>query len=100
MALGLLFSAMTNSPEKTMPLLLVAVVVQIILSGGVFTVNGKAGAEQLAWLAPSRWGFAATASTANYNVIVPSAGVSAAGAAQGRPGTATRDRKACREGGP
>jgi ABC-type multidrug transport system ATPase subunit len=43
MALGLLFSAMTNTPEKTMPLLLVAVVVQIILSGGVFTVNGKVG---------------------------------------------------------
>ena len=86
MALGLLFSAMTNSPEKTMPLLLVAVVVQIILSGGVFTVNGKVGAEQLAWLAPSRWGFAATASTANYNVIVPSAGVSAAGAGQAGPG--------------
>jgi uncharacterized SAM-binding protein YcdF (DUF218 family) len=80
MALGLLFSSMTNTPEKTMPLLLVAVVVQIILSGGVFTVNGKVGAEQLAWLAPSRWGFAATAATANYNVIVPSAGVSAAGA--------------------
>ena len=86
MALGLLFSAMTNSPEKTMPLLLVAVVVQIILSGGVFTVNGKVGAEQLAWLAPSRWGFAATAATANYNVIVPSAGVSAAGAGKAGPG--------------
>ncbi len=86
MALGLLFSAMTNTPEKTMPLLLVAVVVQIILSGGVFTVNGKVGAEQLAWLAPSRWGFAATAATANYNVIVPSAGVSAAGSPRARPG--------------
>ena len=86
MALGLLFSAMTNTPEKTMPLLLVAVVVQIILSGGVFTVNGKIGAEQLAWLAPSRWGFAATAATANYNVIVPSAGVSAAGSPRARPG--------------
>ena len=84
MALGLLFSAMTNTAEKTMPLLLVAVVVQIILSGGVFTVNGKVGAEQLAWLAPSRWGFAATAATANYNVIVPSA----ASRRPGRPGGA------------
>jgi ABC-type multidrug transport system ATPase subunit len=97
MALGLVFSSMSSTPEKTMPLLLVAVVVQIILSGGVFTVNGKVGAEQLAWLAPSRWGFAATAATANYNVIVPSAGVSAAGApaagpaslaASGKPGSA------------
>jgi hypothetical protein len=60
--------------------------VQIILSGGVFTVNGKVGAEQLAWLAPSRWGFAATASTANYNVIVPSVGVSAAAAGNAGPG--------------
>ena len=60
MALGLLFSAMTNTPEKTMPLLLVAVVVQIILSGGVFTVNGKVGAEQLAWLADDVKGLSAS----------------------------------------
>jgi len=69
MTLGLLISAMVNTSEKTMPLLVVTVMFQVILTGGVFALNGKAGIEQIAWLAPSRWGFAATASTANLNVI-------------------------------
>jgi len=69
MALGLLISALVNSSDKTMPLLVVAVLVQVVLSGGVFPLTGKAGLEQLAWLAPARWGFGAIASTSNLNQI-------------------------------
>ncbi|HYS47106.1 MAG TPA: ABC transporter permease, partial [Rhizomicrobium sp.] len=71
MALGLLISASVNTSEKTMPLLMVAVVVQVIFTGGVFALNGKTGLEQIAWLSPSRWGFAATASTADLTRIMP-----------------------------
>jgi ABC transport system ATP-binding/permease protein len=71
MTLGLLISAMVNTSEKTMPLLVVSVMFQVILTGGVFALAGKAGLEQVAWLSPSRWGFAATASTVNLNVIQP-----------------------------
>jgi hypothetical protein len=73
MALGLLISASVNTSEKTMPLLMVLVVVEVILTGGVFTIAGKAGLEQVSWLSPSRWGFAATASTARLNHLVPPA---------------------------
>jgi len=98
MALGLLFSSMTNSPEKTMPLLLVAVVAQIIFSGGVFVVNGKVGAEQLSWIAPSRWGFAATAATSNYNVtVLVATGAPAAGANTGSPGKLPGSGKSARQ---
>jgi ABC transport system ATP-binding/permease protein len=76
MALGLLISAFVGSTDKTMPLLVVSVMFQVILSGGVFAVHGKLGIEQLSWLAPSRWGYAATASTANLNVISPAASLS------------------------
>src|SRR6266700_5585595 len=69
MALGLLISALVNTSEKTMPLLTVAVIFQVILTGGVFPLHGQAGVEQIAWLSPSRWGFAATSSTSNLNVI-------------------------------
>src|SRR6266567_4539730 len=69
MALGLLISALVNTSEKTMPLLIVAVIFQVILTGGVFPLHGQAGVEQIAWLSPSRWGFAATSSTSNLNVI-------------------------------
>jgi ABC-type multidrug transport system ATPase subunit len=69
MTLGLLISASVDTSEKTMPLLIVAVIFQVVMTGGVFPLTGKAGLEQVAWLAPSRWGFAAAASTVNLNVI-------------------------------
>jgi ABC-type multidrug transport system ATPase subunit len=71
MTLGLLISALVNTSEKTMPLLVVTVLFQVVLTGGLFALNGTAGIEQIAWLSPSRWGFAATASTVNLNVIIP-----------------------------
>ena len=73
MSLGLLISASVNTSEKTMPLLMVLVVVEVILTGGVFTIAGKVGLEQVAWLSPSRWGYAATAATAKLNKLVPPA---------------------------
>jgi ABC-type multidrug transport system ATPase subunit len=78
MALGLLISASVNTSEKTMPLLMVVVVVEVILTGGVFAIAGKVGLEQVSWLSPSRWGYALTASTSNLNKIMPP-----------QPGTAT-----------
>jgi ABC-type multidrug transport system ATPase subunit len=69
MTLGLLISAMVSTSERTMPLLVVIVLFQVVLTGGIFSLNGKAGIEQVAWLSPSRWGFAAAASTTNLNVI-------------------------------
>jgi ABC-type transport system involved in multi-copper enzyme maturation permease subunit len=74
MTIGLLISAVVSSAEKTMPLLVLVSMVQIILSGGVIALSGKAGLEQLAWLTPSRWGFGATASTVNLTQISPPAG--------------------------
>ena len=71
MTVGLLISAVVNSSDKTMPLLVVAVLVEVVLSGGVFPLNGKIGLEQFSWISPSRWGFAATASTSNLNAIQP-----------------------------
>jgi ABC-type multidrug transport system ATPase subunit len=71
MTIGLLISAVVNSAEKTMPLLVLVSMVQIILCGGVIALPGKAGLEQLAWLTPSRWGFGATASTVNLTQISP-----------------------------
>ena len=79
MTLGLLISAMVNTSDKTMPLLVVGVMFQVILTGGIFPVAGKAGLEQIAWLSPSRWGFAAVASTVSLNVIQQPAGVNPGG---------------------
>ena len=71
MTAGLLISAVVNSSDKTMPLLVVTVLAEVVLSGGVFRLNGMAGLGQLSWLSPSRWGFGAAASTVNLNQVTP-----------------------------
>ncbi len=75
MCLGLLVSALVSTSEKAMPFLVLLTMIQVILSGGVVSLVGKPGLEQLAYIAPSRWGFGAVASTVNLNLI----GVSAPG---------------------
>jgi ABC transport system ATP-binding/permease protein len=93
MTVGLLISALVNSSDKTMPLLVVAVMFQVVLTGGIFPVAGQVGLEQVSWISPSRWGFAAVASTVNLNVIQqtgPTAGsgsgASASPSPSGSPG--------------
>jgi ABC-type multidrug transport system ATPase subunit len=71
MTIGLVISAAVSNTEKTMPLLVFVSMAQIILSGGVIALPGKAGLEQLAWITPSRWGFGATAATVNLARISP-----------------------------
>lgn len=71
MTLALLISSLVNSSDKAIPLLVGIVMVQVVLSGGIFPLHGKAGIEQVAWLSPSRWGYAATAATTNLNKVLP-----------------------------
>jgi hypothetical protein len=40
-------------------------VAQLVLSGPLVPLAGRPGLEQLAWIFPSRWGYAATASVAD-----------------------------------
>jgi ABC transport system ATP-binding/permease protein len=71
MALGLLLSSLVDTSDKAMPLLVVVVMFQVVLSGGVFPLQGKAGLEQVAWVSPSRWGYAAAGATVNLNAVIP-----------------------------
>jgi ABC transport system ATP-binding/permease protein len=71
MCLGLLVSSLVSTSEKAMPFLVLLTMLQVILSGGVLSLGGKAGLKQLAWLTPAHWGFGALASTSNLNLIGP-----------------------------
>jgi ABC transport system ATP-binding/permease protein len=73
MTLALLISSLVNSSEKAIPLLVGIVMVQVVLSGGIFPLHGKVGLEQVAWISPSRWGYAATAATSDLNKVLPAA---------------------------
>lgn len=60
---GLLLSALARSSEQVMPLLVVTIMTQFVMCGGLIPVTGTAGLDQLSWLFPARWGYAAGAST-------------------------------------
>ncbi|MDZ5621862.1 FHA domain-containing protein [Nocardioides bizhenqiangii] len=59
---GLALSALVTSTEQTMPTLVGVIMIQLVLSGSLFAIAGRPVLEQVAWLSPSRWGYAACAS--------------------------------------
>jgi ABC transport system ATP-binding/permease protein len=71
MCVGLLVSAVVNTSEKAMQLLVSLTMAQIILSGGLLPLAGRAGLDWLSWIVPARWGLAAMASTVNLNSLNP-----------------------------
>jgi ABC transport system ATP-binding/permease protein len=71
MCLGLLISALVSTSEKAMPILVLATMVQVILSGFVEPLKSGSALWYIACVAPARWGFAAVASTASLNTISP-----------------------------
>lgn len=67
---GLALSALAKTSDQIMPLLVVAVMSQLVFSGGLIPVTGRAPLNQMSWVTPARWGFAATASTVGVTDMV------------------------------
>ncbi|RDH76103.1 ATP-binding cassette domain-containing protein [Mycolicibacterium moriokaense] len=68
---GLALSALAKSSEQIMPLLVIAIMSQLVFQGGMIPVTGRVVLDQLSWITPARWGFAATASTIDLLRLVP-----------------------------
>ncbi|TMS52550.1 ATP-binding cassette domain-containing protein [Mycobacterium sp. DBP42] len=68
---GLALSALARSAEQIMPLLVVTVMSQLVFSGGMIPVTDRVVLDQLSWITPARWGFAASASTIDLTRLVP-----------------------------
>jgi ABC transport system ATP-binding/permease protein len=66
---GLALSSLARSTEQILPMLVVAVMVSMVLAGGLIPVTGRMGLSQASWLLPARWGFAASASTVDLRAI-------------------------------
>ena len=69
--LGLAISAFVSSSEQVMPVLVVTIMAQLVLAGGIIPVAGRPVFEQLSWLMPARWGYAMAASTVDMVTILP-----------------------------
>jgi ABC-type multidrug transport system ATPase subunit len=68
---GLALSALAKSNEQIMPLLVIAIMSQLVFQGGMIPVTGRVALDQLSWITPARWGFASTASTIDLLRLVP-----------------------------
>ncbi|MFJ4903229.1 FHA domain-containing protein [Streptomyces sp. NPDC088727] len=71
MMFGLVISSLVKTSEKTMPLLVMFAIVQVVFTGILFQVYGSLGLEQFAWLMPSRWAIAAAGSTLDLAHLMP-----------------------------
>ncbi|OKI27293.1 ABC transporter ATP-binding protein [Streptomyces sp. CB03578] len=71
MMFGLVISSLVKTAEKTMPLLVMFAIVQVVFTGILFQVYDSPGLEQFAWLMPSRWAIAAAGSTLHLGVLMP-----------------------------
>ncbi|WP_280359048.1 FHA domain-containing protein [Nocardia otitidiscaviarum] len=71
--LGLLLSTLARSNEQVMPLLVVIIMCQLVMAGGMIQVTDRVVLEQVSWLFPARWGYAAGASTVNIRELFAAA---------------------------
>ncbi|MFF8960872.1 FHA domain-containing protein [Streptomyces sp. NPDC014894] len=71
MMFGLVISSLVKTAEKTMPLLVMFAIVQVVFTGILFKVYGSPGLEQFAWLMPSRWAIAGAGTTLDLGRLMP-----------------------------
>jgi ABC-type multidrug transport system ATPase subunit len=69
--LGLTLSSIARSNEQIMPLLVVSLMLQLVLAGGMIPVTDRLLLDQFSWAIPARWGYAASAATVNLRELVP-----------------------------
>ncbi|WP_404792129.1 ABC transporter ATP-binding protein/permease [Streptomyces tendae] len=71
MMFGLVISSLVKTAEKTMPLLVMFAIIQVVFTGCLFALNGAVGVNQFSYLMPSRWAVAAAGATLDFNKISP-----------------------------
>ncbi|MEU5667637.1 FHA domain-containing protein [Streptomyces longwoodensis] len=71
MMFGLIISSLVKTAEKTMPLLVMFAIIQVVFTGCLFTLHGSIGVNEFSYLMPSRWAVAAAGATLDFNRISP-----------------------------
>lgn len=71
MMFGLVISSLVKTAEKTMPLLVMFAIIQVVFTGCLFALNGAVGVNEFSYLMPSRWAVAAAGATLDFNKISP-----------------------------
>ncbi|MFC4332468.1 FHA domain-containing protein [Streptomyces andamanensis] len=71
MMVGLVISSLVKTAEKTMPLLVMFAIIQVVFTGCLFTLHGTLGVNEFSYLMPSRWAVAGAGTTLDLNNIAP-----------------------------
>nr|WP_208828045.1 FHA domain-containing protein [Streptomyces ficellus] len=71
MMFGLIISSLVKTAEKTMPLLVMFAIIQVVFTGCLFTLHGQVGVNEFSYLMPSRWAVAAAGTTVELNKLFP-----------------------------
>jgi ABC-type multidrug transport system ATPase subunit/pSer/pThr/pTyr-binding forkhead associated (FHA) protein len=71
MMFGLVISSLVKTAEKTMPLLVMFAIIQVVFTGCLFALNGTVGVNQFSYLMPSRWAVGAAGATLDFNKVSP-----------------------------
>ncbi len=69
--IALTLSALATYSEQILLIAVLIVLISFVFSGALFPISGRFPLEQIAGLVPSRWGFAATASTVDVHAVNP-----------------------------
>jgi ABC-type multidrug transport system ATPase subunit len=60
---GLTLSALATSKQQILPVLVLVILASLVFAGGLVPLVGKPVFDQVSWLVPAQWGFAASAAT-------------------------------------
>jgi ABC-type multidrug transport system ATPase subunit len=68
---ALALSSLATYSEQIVLIAVLIVLISLVFAGALFPISGRFPLEQIAGLVPSRWGFAATASTVDVHSVNP-----------------------------
>ncbi len=66
---ALTLSSLATYSEQILLMAVLTVLLSLVLAGALFPIGSRFGLEQVAWLVPARWGFAALASTVDLHDV-------------------------------
>jgi ABC transport system ATP-binding/permease protein len=66
---ALAFSSLASYSEQLLLMAVLIVLISVVFAGAMFPIAGRFGLELISWLVPSRWGFAASASTVDVHAV-------------------------------
>jgi ABC-type multidrug transport system ATPase subunit len=69
--IGLALSSLGNSLREVLPLLVVVILASLLFAGGLVSLVGTWGFDQISWFIPAQWGFAASGSTVDLHRVDP-----------------------------